>query len=68
MDFDFFLDRERTVLEERNKDYWLRPEVLLGAYRTVPRTPVVHRRECLRLLQQHGGGGCALIHGAIEHH
>jgi hypothetical protein len=41
VDFDFFLDSERTVLEDRNKNYWLRPEVLLDAHRSAPRTPVV---------------------------
>ena len=46
VDFDFFLDSECTVLEDRNKDYWLRLEMLLDAHRSAPRTPVAHHREC----------------------
>jgi len=62
VDFDFFLDSERTVLEDRNKDYWLRPEVLLDAHRSAPRTPVVDHRECLRLWDQADLRGWFCIH------
>lgn len=62
VDFDFFLDSERTVLEDRNKDYWLRPEMLLDAHRSAPRTPVVHHRECLRLWDQADLRGWICIH------
>ena len=62
VDFDFFLDSERTVLEDRNKDYWLRPEILLDAHRSAPRTPVVHHRECLRLWDQAALRGWVCIH------
>ena len=62
VDFDFFLDSERTVLEDRNKDYWLRPEVLLDAHRSAPRTPVAHHRDCLRLWDQADLRGWVCIH------
>ena len=62
VDFDFFLDSERTVLEDRNKDYWLRPEVWLDAHRSAPRTPVVHHQECLRLWDQADLRGWVCVH------
>jgi hypothetical protein len=32
VDFDFFLDSERTILEDQDKSYWLTPDVLLNAH------------------------------------
>ncbi len=68
VDFDFFLDSERTVVEDREKDYWLTPDVLLNAHLTLPRTPVVHQRDCLRLWDQADLRGWVCVHfGAHPH-
>lgn len=52
LDFDFFLDSERAILEDGDKQYWLQPDALLSTYRQALRTPVVYHRECLRLWDQ----------------
>lgn len=62
VDFDFFLDSERTILEDQDKSYWLTPDVLLNAHLTVPRTPVVHHRDCLRLWDQANLRGWVCVH------
>ncbi|MEI7613568.1 MAG: radical SAM protein [Betaproteobacteria bacterium] len=62
VDFDFFLDSECTILEDRDKTYWLSPDILLEKHRMIPRTPVVNHRECLRRWDEVAMQGWLCIH------